>query len=131
MANIKFNQEIADRIIAAIKDGATQSASAKRVGITEESLSKWKTKFPAFGEAVTRAHAEAQVFAEQSLYRMAAKGNVKAQELWLRNRCPAEWHDVQRREITMKSTFEDWLAELEHSASAERNQENHHDKSLH
>jgi hypothetical protein len=119
MANIKYNQGIADRIRRAIKDGATQKAAAKMSGITPESLSIWKTKFPAFRETVERAQGEAQVFAEQSLYRMAAKGNVTALTFWLKNRHPSEWQESQRREITVKQTFEEWVAEPEAPSSGE------------
>jgi hypothetical protein len=110
MANIKFDEEIADKIVAAIRDGGTQRGAARTCGITAESLSIWKKKFPTFGEAVERAHAEAQVFVEQSLLRMAAKGNVNAQIFWLKNRHPAEWADTQRREVTVHQTLEDWVA---------------------
>jgi hypothetical protein len=119
MANLKYNQGIADRISTAIKDGATQKAAAKMSGITPETLSIWKTKFPAFREAVERAQGEAQVFAEQSLYRMAAKGNVTALMFWLKNRLPSEWQESQRREITFKQTFEEWVAGPEAPSSGE------------
>ncbi len=94
MANVKYNEEIAARIIAAIGDGATQNAASRMVGITAETLSIWKKTYPPFGEAVERAHAEAQVFVEQSVHRMAIKGNVNAQIFWLKTRHPAIWHDV-------------------------------------
>jgi hypothetical protein len=110
MANIKYNQAIADKIVAAIRDGATQRGAAKMCGITPESLSIWKKKFPAFGEAVEKAHGAAQVFVEQSLLHMATKGNVNAQIFWLKNRHPAEWADTQRREVTVHQTLEDWVA---------------------
>jgi hypothetical protein len=120
MANCKYTKELGDRIVAAIVDGASQKGAAKRVGIAPESLSIWKKKDPAFREAVERAHGEAQVTAETSLFRMAAKGNVNALTFWLKNRHPAEWQDSQRREITVNQTLEDWVAAPETPTSGEQ-----------
>jgi hypothetical protein len=114
MNKTKYTEEIHQRIVTAIKDGATQKAAARMVGVTPESLSIWKNRYPVFREDVERAHAEAQVFTEQNLYRMAAKGNIKAIMFWLKNRHPAEWRELQQSEITLKQkhTFEDWMAEF-------------------
>jgi transposase-like protein len=121
MANkLKYSEEVHSRIVAAIKDGATQRAAARMVGVTPETLSIWKRRYPDFREAVERAHAEAQVFAETSLYRMAAKGNVNALMFWLKNRHPSEWRELQHREITRKVTFEDFVAGLTESEQANR-----------
>ncbi len=91
MKKTKYSAEIHQRIVTAIKDGATQRAAARMVGVTAETLTIWKKRYRAFGEDVERAHAEAQVFAETSLYEMAKKGNVKAAELWLKFRHPKDW----------------------------------------
>jgi hypothetical protein len=128
MANVKFNSELADRIIRAITDGASQDAAAQKVGIAAESLSIWKKKFPAFGAAVQQAHGRAKVSAEHSLFRLAAKGNVNALIFWLKNRHPSEWRDVQRREVAVNRTFEDLIAELETPATAEQSKEADHVK---
>lgn len=126
MANTKYCENIADRIVAAIKDGSTQKAAAKMNGITPESLSIWKSKYSEFGEAVERAQGCAQVLAEQSLLRIAARGNVTALMFYLRNRHPSEWQELQRREITVKETFEDWVAASgKPSTSAEQAEASH------
>ena len=39
-----------------------------------------------------RAHAEAQVRAETSLYKLAVKGNVRALITWLQARRPEDWN---------------------------------------
>ncbi len=98
MRKPKYNAVVHRRIVGAIADGATQRAAARRVGVTPESLSTWKRKHPGFGEAVERAHAEAQVRAETSLYRLAVKGNVRALQAWLQARRPEDWqpHDASR-----------------------------------
>lgn len=57
----KYTAEIRQRIVKAIRDGATQRAAARRVGVTPESLSIWKRKQPGFGEAVERAHAQGRI----------------------------------------------------------------------
>jgi len=90
-AALKYSLAIHRRIVAAIKDGATQKAAARRAGITPETLSLWKTQFPDFGEDVERAHAHAQVLAETSLYKLAKRGNVRALIAWLEKRRPSEW----------------------------------------
>ena len=94
MRNTKYTKKIHQRIVGAVKDGATQRAAARRVGVTAETLTAWKKRFRAFGEDVERAHAEAQVFAETSLYTLAIKGNVRALTAWLEKRRPAEWGDA-------------------------------------
>ncbi len=119
MSNIKYTVELGDRIIAAIRDGATQRGAAKKCGITAESLSIWKKKFPEFGEAVERAQGDAQVLAEQSLLRIAARGNVTALMFFLKNRYPSEWQELQRREISVNQTFEDWIAAADAPTSGE------------
>lgn len=110
MANNKFSPEIAERILAAIRDGATQRTAARMVGITPESLTNWKRQDPAFGEAVDCAHAQAQVFAENSLYRIATKGNVRALEVWLKNCHRSEWNETEQHENTGPKTFSEWVA---------------------
>jgi transposase-like protein len=92
MKKPKYNTEVHRRIVTAIKDGATQKAAARRVGVTPESLSTWKRKHQGFGEDVERAHAAAQVRAETSLYKLAVKGNVRALQAWLQARRPEDWH---------------------------------------
>ncbi len=92
MKKPKYTAEAHQRIVKAIRDGATQRAAARRVGVTPESLSIWKRKHPGFAEAVERAHAQAQVFAETSLYKLATKGNVRALVAWLQARRPEDWN---------------------------------------
>ena len=92
MKKPKYTAAVHQRIVKAIRDGATQRAAARRVGVTPESLSIWKRKQPGFGEAVERAHAQAQVFAEISLYKLATKGNVRALIAWLQARRPEDWN---------------------------------------
>jgi transposase-like protein len=127
MPNIKFNEQIAGKIVAAIRDGATQRGAAKMHGITPESLSIWKRKLPPFGEAIERARGEAQVLAEQSLLRLAARGNVNALMFFLRNRHPAEWGDTQRRELTVHQTLEDWVAASQKPSTNTEQTEADHD----
>jgi len=110
MANVKHNQVLEDKIVAAIKDGATQQAAARLVGITPETLSIWKREYSAFGEAVETARAQAQVFAETSLYRFATTGNVKALMFWLKIRHPMDWQEVPRQEAPAFRTMEEFIA---------------------
>lgn len=70
MKKTKYSAEIHRQIVAAVKNGATQKAAARKVGVTPETLCIWKRRYPDFGEAVERAHAAAQVTAEVSLYRL-------------------------------------------------------------
>ena len=112
MANVKYNPQIQNTLIAALKGGATQTAAAKIVGITPETLSIWKNKHSAFKEAVERAQGEAQAFAEQSLFDMGKKGNLNALKFWLKNRHPSEWRDKPRQEDakSQPKTLEEFIA---------------------
>ena len=113
MANVKHTQELENKIVAAIKDGATQQAAARIAGVTPETLSIWKREHPAFREAVETARAQAQVFAETSLYRIAISGNVKALMFWLRIRRPMDWQEMPREKTPVFRTLEDCIAALE------------------
>lgn len=91
MANtLKYNEEIHKQIVAAITGGASHRAAAQALGVTPETLSHWKAKYPPLREDITRAEAEARAFAEMSFYREARK-NPKVMLTWLERRYPAEW----------------------------------------
>jgi transposase-like protein len=94
---LKYNAEIHKKIVTAIKGGATHKAAARASGVTPETLSHWKKQYPEFCEDIARAEAEAQAFAESTLYDLARKGNLKAVIHWLARRCPSEWSGKEQQ----------------------------------
>src|ERR1035437_7072898 len=87
---LKYDRKMHAKIVAAITGAETHRAAARAFGVTPETLSHWKAKYPEFREDVERAEAEAQAFAEMTYYNIA-KSNPKALLIWLERRHPSVW----------------------------------------
>jgi len=109
---LKYNRDIHKKIVAAITGGATHRAAARAWGVTPETLSHWKAKYPVFREDVESAEAEAQAFAEITFYQLA-KSNPKALLAWLERRHPSEWSGKEQQPqdvVVWPETFSGWTA---------------------
>lgn len=63
--------------------GATEEEMAEYFGVSVASITNWQFRHPEFREACMTFSAEAHARIERSMYRLAAKGDFKAQAFWL------------------------------------------------
>jgi hypothetical protein len=109
---LKYNQDMHKKIVGAIEVGATHRAAARAFGVTPETLSIWKAKYPVFREDVERAEAEAQAFAEVKYFDFA-KRDPKVLLTWLERRHPSEWSAKEQQPqdvVVWPETFSGWTA---------------------
>jgi len=116
------------RIEAWCRDGLTEADIAKKIGVSERTLSQWKLDFPLILQALKRGKEVVDVLVENALYKRAmgyeysetkettykdGEGklfkrvekfekkmapDVTAQIFWLKNRKKEEWRDAQKKE---------------------------------
>ena len=116
------------RIEAWCRDGLTEADVAKKIGVSERTLSQWKLDFPLILQALKRGKEVVDVLVENALYKRAmgyeysetkettykdGEGklfkrvekfekkmapDVTAQIFWLKNRKKEEWRDAQKKE---------------------------------
>lgn len=77
--------------------GATDVDMAGFFGVTDRTLRTWKTKHPAFTEALEAGKTRADALVARSLYNNALSGDTTACIFWLKNRQKHAWRD--RHEI--------------------------------
>ena len=76
-----------------VRNGATESEIAKKLGISERSFYEYKKEFTQFSQVLknTRACVDGQV--ENALLKKALAGDTTAMIFWLKNRRPKAWRD--------------------------------------
>lgn len=117
----KFNQEVADKIVAAVRAGNYMETAAAFAGITKETLYAWmrtgaaKTNGPyrKFSDAIKRALGEAEA-SDLMLIQKAAKDGAWQAAAWrLERRFRERWgKSIAVEDLKNKST-EELLALLE------------------
>ena len=83
--------------------GASDTELAGYLEITPSTLNEWKKKFPKFSESIKEGRADADSLVSRSLYRKALEGDVRASEIWLRNRQRSKWANNGQSEIKVES----------------------------
>jgi transposase-like protein len=86
----KFNEERAERVLEAIRAGATRRAAAGHAGIDESTLWRWTQRFASFATRLTRAEDDVEVRCTATILHAAAD-DWRAAAWWLERRRPAEY----------------------------------------
>lgn len=130
-----INRKIRDRIITLCKQGMTDQEISDEIGICRKTLHNWKASDDSLLLAMHEAKNVADEVVEMSLFRRAVgysqKGtkffchegciikedyienfppDVKAAEVWLRNRQPDRWKEKQEIEHVGNITLESLVA---------------------
>ena len=115
----RFNESLAESILALAAAGDTEAEIANKVGVSLRSILNWKGKHPDFLRAMQESKSIADDLVEATLFQLAVGGHrlpklkvvydqdakefkthtsleilapdARACEFWLRNRRPAEW----------------------------------------
>jgi transposase-like protein len=86
----KFNEDRAERVLEAIKAGATRRAAAGHAGIDEDTLQNWRRRYSGFSEAIARAEHDVEVRCTATILK-ASNDDWRAASWWLERRRPAEY----------------------------------------
>jgi transposase-like protein len=93
----KLTDETKERILAAIRYGASKKLAAEYAGISESTLHRWLTdpgpEHQAFRRELELVVAEVKVRVVSSLHRMSSR-NTRAAEIWLSRFGGDEWRPV-------------------------------------
>jgi DNA-binding XRE family transcriptional regulator len=120
-----YRPEFAEQAYKLCLLGATDAEMAAFFGVSEQTINAWKQGQPEFLESITRGKSIADANVAERLYQRAMgysheavkifqyegkpmvvpytehyPPDTQAVSLWLRNRQPAKWRDVQRQELT-------------------------------
>lgn len=98
----KYNAEITKKITDSIRVGATFALACAYAGITEETFSQWRKKYPEFSEAVKEAEGSAAVKWLAQIDKAAQEGSWQAAAWKLERKYP---RDYGRRTITTYDDF--------------------------
>jgi len=88
----KYNQEIAERIIADVRRGSSREEAAGAAGIAESTLRRWMDRYADFRARVHEADAWAVKNAEQAVYE-------RDPLRWLQAKRPEVWGNLGRQRI--------------------------------
>lgn len=117
----KYNwDEKLDLVRKWARQGLTDEEICQKMGISHDTIYKYKKRYPEFAEALKESKKVADAKVEQALYKnatgfnyteqvLAANGEIKeverfakpqtsAQKVWLKNRQPDIWEDKQKIE---------------------------------
>jgi hypothetical protein len=95
----KYTKERAGRILSALREGNTRSASAALGGIDVGTLVSWERRFSDFSAHVKEAEAAAERMHVGNIKRAAFSGNWQASAWWLERRRPDDWGRKDRLEV--------------------------------
>ena len=96
----KFTPDLQDRICQLIAAGNTIEVSAQAAGIGVQTFYDWigrdRAPFPAFREAVDKAHAESEAILVSRVAAAARNGSWQASSWLLERRFPERWAKAKR-----------------------------------
>lgn len=90
----KYSEDRAERILEALRSGATYEDAARYGGISTDTLTRWRDKYADFAERFLQAEAEAVVSLLRTI-RNDPKGGWQAAAWILRNRYPDRYGGQQ------------------------------------
>ena len=81
--------------------GANNEEIAKYLEINTDTFYEWQKKHEEFSESLKAGREKADARVTARLYDRAIEGDVKAQEVWLRNRQRARWSHNGQQEVKL------------------------------
>jgi hypothetical protein len=101
----KYTPETVDRIIQAIRLGATYQHAAAYGGISFETLNEWRKRKPEFSEQLNKAEGDGVMVWLAKIEKAASDGNWQAAAWKLERRYPDQYGKQARIEVS------DWRSE--------------------
>jgi hypothetical protein len=86
----KYNEQRAERVLEAIRAGATRRAAAGHAGVSPDTLERWQRRYAGFADSLTRAEDDIEV-RTVALIQQAAQTDWKASAWWLERRRPRDY----------------------------------------
>ena len=99
-----------DRVQELAGQGLSQAEICVSLGISEDTLGRRKRDSAGFAEALRTGRSKASAVISNKLFELAAAGNVAAIRWWETTRIGLS--DRVRSEVTVRQTFEDFVASL-------------------
>jgi hypothetical protein len=84
--------------------GCTDVRLAQILEVTETTINNWKAEHKEFLVSIKDGRDKADALVSKSLYSQALDGNVRAQEIWLRNRQRDTWTETKKVELSGEVT---------------------------
>jgi hypothetical protein len=84
--------------------GFTDERLATFLDVNRDTIASWKIKYKEFSDTITENREVADANVSKSLYDQACDGNVRAQEIWLRNRQRDNWTETKKVELSGEIT---------------------------
>ncbi len=89
------------------RNGLTDEQIAHNIGISINTLNKWKQRYVQIRQALKIGHEAANMAVERELFKRAMKGNTTAMVFWLKNNWRDKYNDSQlskeeRRLVTLR-----------------------------
>ena len=83
--------------------GATKTEIAQRMGVSVQTLTKWRKEQPDLDNAVKNSQNVADSFVENALFIKATEGDNNAMQFWLKNRHPERWGNSNKSTEELES----------------------------
>lgn len=108
----KYSEEVVARIEQAIRLGATYRLACQYAGISEDTFTAWKDRYPDFSERIKRAEGAATVQWLAKIEAAASEGTWQAAAWKLERRYPHEYgrqvqEQQQSGEVTIRVVYDD------------------------
>jgi hypothetical protein len=87
----KYNQETVEAILQALRDGNTRKDSCSVAGISEETFSQWRKRYPEFLDSIEKAEGKAAFHAVNVVRSAMDSGVWQAAAWWLERRRKQDW----------------------------------------
>ncbi len=95
-----YKEEYCEAVFKLCLLGATNEEMANFFNVSNETIKRWKKKYPKFSSAIKEGKEDADSNVAKSLYNTAMDGNTTAQIFWLKNRNPTRWRDKQEIDVS-------------------------------
>lgn len=102
---LAINKEMEEEIIQLLSDGMSQVKVAQAMGISDETLSQHKKRFPGFAGRIEKAKRATDALAHKSV-KVGMLKDWKAGAWWLERRHPDEFQEKKTLEVTKPSLIQ-------------------------
>lgn len=98
----EITEDICRKAETLAAQGLTKEQIARSLGISYQTLNEKTKEFAEFSEAIKNGQAKGIATITNALFTKAKSGDTTSMIFYLKNRDPANWEDVQKREMYSK-----------------------------